>query len=198
MPSILRTLSDLLSPDAVQALSWRIGTDERSTERVLATALPVLLVALARHVANESGAASLLAALERDHDGGILDDPLAALRGTPCRSGETILAQVLGARRNPVELEIGRQTAVDPAFASRTLAALAPLVLGAVGRERRRHGWGALALRRALGTECTYAEDVLPGSVGVFEELLEAEADREMGEDVPDVGEELRRRLSRV
>jgi len=198
VPSILRTLSDLLSPDAVQALSWRIGTDERSTERVLATALPVLLVALARHVANESGAASLLAALERDHDGGILDDPLAALRGTPCRSGETILAQVLGARRNPVELEIGRQTAVDPAFVSRTLAALAPLVLGAVGRERRRHGWGALALRRALGTECTYAEDVLPGSVGVFEELLEAEADREMGEDVPDVGEELRRRLSRV
>jgi hypothetical protein len=195
--SILRTLADLNSSDAARALSQRIGTDERSTARVLAAGLPTLLITLARNVASEHGARSLLDALERDHDGGILDDVLGALRGTPCRLGDAILGHVLGARRSRVEIQIGRQTGLDPAFVSRILAVLAPFVLGAVGRARLAHGWDALDLRRALGTECTLAEDLLPGSVGVFEELLEADAGQEMGDEVPGVGEELLQRLSR-
>ena len=197
MQSILRTLAELDHPDAARALGQRIGTGERSTARALAAVLPTLLTALVRNAASEHGARALLAALERDHDGGILDDVLGAMRGTPCRFGDAILGHILGARRSRVEIQIGRQTGLDPAFVSRILAVLAPLVLGAVGRARLEHGWDALGLRRALGTECTLAEDVLPGSVGVFEELLEADADQEMGDEIPGVGEKLLRRLSR-
>jgi hypothetical protein len=95
-----------------------------------------------------------------------------------------------------VETRIARQVGLDPASVSRILTVLAPLVLAAVGRARRRHVWDARQLARALGTECASAEDVLPGCVGVFEELLDADPDAEMDDDVSEVGAELLRRLS--
>ena len=123
---IFKDLADLQSSEATRALSRQLGTDERATESALAAALPALLSALSRNAQSPDGAQSLLAALDRDHDGSILDDVLGALGSSPSGSAEGILEHLLGARRGAVETQIGKQAGLDTGSVSRVLAALAP------------------------------------------------------------------------
>jgi hypothetical protein len=195
--SILRTLAGLNRPDVVRALARRVGADEPCTARVVAAALPALLVAVARTAASESGARSLLRLL-RDHGSAIPGDVVAALRDPPCPPGDAITQHLLAARRSRVEGQLARQAGIDPAPVSRIVAALAPLVLGAVERQRphRQHRWSPSELAQALGAECGLAEDLLPGCIGVFEELIDLDSDPELDEDVGALGAELLRRAA--
>jgi hypothetical protein len=191
MDSIFKDLADLQSSEATRALSRQLGTDERATESALAAALPALLSALSRNAQSPDGAQSLLAVLDRDHDGSILDDVLGALGSSPSGSAEGILEHLLGARRGAVETQIGKQAGLDTGSVSRVLAALAPLLLGAVARARRQGNWGAADLAEQLGAERNRAEETVPGSIGLFEELLDADHDGEIGDDVTRLGAQL-------
>jgi hypothetical protein len=189
--SIFESLADLQSPEAARALSRQLGTDEAATQSALAAALPALLGGLSRSGGSPGGAHSLLAALDRDHDGSILDDLLGALGSGQAESGEGILGHLLGARRGAVESQIGRQSGLDPASVGKILAAMAPLVMGALGRARRQGNWDADGLARELGAERARAEEAAPGSFGIFEKLLDADDDGEIGDDVARVGTRL-------
>jgi hypothetical protein len=189
--SIFEGLADLQSPEAARTLSRQLGTDEAATQSAVAAALPALMGALSRTGTSRDGAQSLLAALDRDHDGSILDDLLGALGGEGSGSAEGILGHLLGARRGAVESQIGRQSGLDPASVGKILAALAPLVMGALGRARRQGNWDADGLARELGAERTRAEEAVPGAFGIFEQLLDADDDGEIGDDVTRIGARL-------
>ena len=191
MNSIFEGLADLQSPEAARTLSRELGTDEAATQNALAAALPALLGALSRSGSSADGAQSLLAALDRDHDGSILDDLLGALGGEQLGSAEGILGHLLGARRGAVESQIGRQSGLDADSVGKILAAVAPLVMGALGRARRQGNWDADGLVRELGAERSRAEEAVPGSFGLFEKLLDADGDGEISDDVTRVGTRL-------
>ena len=74
MSGILDLLNQQLSGQAVQQMSAQIGADPASTQKALSAALPMLVGGLARN-ANQSpeGAQALANALDRDHDGSVLD-----------------------------------------------------------------------------------------------------------------------------
>lgn len=80
MSSLLETLQHSLGPGTIDTLSRQIGADRGSTQKALAAALPVLIGGLARNAEKPQGAAALASALDRDHDGSILDD-LGSLLG---------------------------------------------------------------------------------------------------------------------
>ena len=191
MNSIFDGLADLQSPEAARTLSRELGIDEAATKNALAAALPALMGALSRTGTTPDGAQSLLAALDRDHDGSILDDLLGTLGGAQSGSGEGILGHLLGARRGAVESQIGRQSGLDPASVGKILAAVAPLVMGALGRARSQGNWDADGLAQELGAERTRADEAVPGSFGIFEKLLDADGDGEIGDDVTRVGTQL-------
>ena len=69
--------------------------------------------------------------------------------------------------------------------------ALAPLVMGALGRAQRQGNWDADGLARELGAERSRAEEAAPGSFGIFEKLLDADDDGEIGDDVARIGTQL-------
>lgn len=75
MSGLLDILSSQLGSDTVSKLGSAIGADQNKTKDAVAAALPVLLGSLAKN-ANSSpeGARSLASALERDHDGSVLDN----------------------------------------------------------------------------------------------------------------------------
>ncbi len=75
MSGLLDILSSQLGSDAVSKLGSAIGADQNKTKDAVAAALPVLVGSLAKN-ANSSpeGARALANALERDHDGSILDN----------------------------------------------------------------------------------------------------------------------------
>lgn len=71
---ITKTLLSQLGDGGLEAIASNIGADKQQTSKALEGALPTLLGAMANNTKSESGASGLLGALDRDHDGSILDD----------------------------------------------------------------------------------------------------------------------------
>jgi hypothetical protein len=83
MASLLDTLSQQLSPEVVRGMGRQIGADERQTEQALSALLPMMVGGLAKNTAgNPQGSMKLSQALERDHDGSMLDHITGMLGGS--------------------------------------------------------------------------------------------------------------------
>jgi len=64
---LMGILDNALNSDTVRQISRQLGIDEGATIGAIQSALPMLLGGLANNSASQSGASSLLAALDRDH-----------------------------------------------------------------------------------------------------------------------------------
>ena len=83
MASLLDMLSQQLSPEVVRGMGRQIGADERQTEQALSALLPMMVGGLAKNTAgNPQGSMKLSQALERDHDGSMLDHITGMLGGS--------------------------------------------------------------------------------------------------------------------
>jgi hypothetical protein len=95
MASLLDTLSQQLSPEVVRGMGRQIGADERQTEQALSALLPMMVGGLAKNTAgNPQGSIKLSQALERDHDGSLLDHITGMLGGSTAQQHP--LAGMLG------------------------------------------------------------------------------------------------------
>lgn len=73
MSSILDLVEQQLGSAEMRQISSALGASQDQVEAATATALPLLLSALADNASRPGGAAALEAALERDHSGALLD-----------------------------------------------------------------------------------------------------------------------------
>jgi len=86
-----------LGGGGVDEIGRAVGLDSGDVSKVLAGAMPAILAGLTRNSSSNSGAAGLLGALDRDHDGSILDDVMGYLGGGgDLGAGAGILGHVLG------------------------------------------------------------------------------------------------------
>ncbi len=85
--SLLEQLSQSLDQDTIAKLSQQIGADPQKTSTALNAALPALLGGLAKNASTPSGAQQLDSALQRDHDGSLLDNLGAMFGGGGAQSG---------------------------------------------------------------------------------------------------------------
>ena len=132
------TLQQLLSGQADQ-IGARIGADPAQTQQAISAALPALLAGLQQQATRGSG---LQQAIERDHDGSILDDLSGYLNGTAnldsrTTDGDGILEHVLGNRQQPVAQALSGQTGLSSSTIMQLLPLLAPIVMGMLGRQAR-------------------------------------------------------------
>jgi len=156
--SLLETLGPLLAGDTAQHVSRQLGVDEGRAATAIQAAVPLLVSALRRESATPSGLDSLAGALDRDHDGSVLDDVAGFLGSGGSPAGDGILGHMLGDRRDTVAAQLGRSAGLDQGDALRLMALLAPLVMGALGRAKRGSaGRGGLA-------------DILDGAAGQMDQ----------------------------
>ncbi len=144
-------LSDALNSNTISQISQQIGADEGTTSSAIQAALPMLLGGLANNSANETGAASLLGALDRDHDGSVLDDLGGFLGNFSSGSGAGILGHIFGGQQGTVEQGVSQASGLDMGKVGPLLMMLAPIVMGALGRTHREQGLGAGDLAGLLG-----------------------------------------------
>ncbi len=98
MASLLEMLSQQLSPEVVRNMGRQIGADEQQTEKALSALLPMMVGGLAKNSAgNPQGAMKLSRALERDHDGSMLDHITGMLGGSSAKNHP--LAGILGGQQ---------------------------------------------------------------------------------------------------
>lgn len=179
MSSLLEGLMGQLGGDALGNLASQIGADRNKTQAGVAAALPLLLGALSRNAQDGNGAQALGAALERDHDGSILDDAAGFFGRGDTSTGAGILKHVLGAKTPRVEQGLSKSTGLDAAATGKLLAMLAPMVLGALGKAKQQGGLDASGLAGMLGGERRAMEQKAP-QLGMLGALLDQDGDGDM------------------
>jgi len=166
-----------LSGAPTKRISGKLGADEGAVGNAIGAALPMLLGALSRNASNDDGARALDGALEKDHDGSILDDLPQFLANPEAGPGDGILRHVLGARRPAVEQGLSKSTGLDAGTIGQLLITLAPVVLGAVGKARREKQMDAGGLSQFLAGERREIEQKAPDQMGLIAGLLDSDGD---------------------
>jgi hypothetical protein len=195
MSSLLDMLGDQLGGDVTSQIGRQLGADEGTTSRAISAALPMLMSALAKNASRPDGATSLAGALERDHDGSILDNLSGFLGSSESGPGEGILRHVLGGKRPAVERQLGQQTGLDMGTIAKLLPILAPIVMGALGKAKRQQNLDTGALTSMLAGERKRADSM--GSLGGLASLIDSDADGDITDDVAKAGMGLLGRLLR-
>ncbi|HSE97038.1 MAG TPA: DUF937 domain-containing protein [Blastocatellia bacterium] len=130
-------LNQALNVGTINQMSQVLGTDQGTTANAVQAALPMLLGAMAQNSSTSEGSSSLLSALDRDHDGSVLDDLAGFLGGYNTGPGQGILGHVFGDRLGAVESAVSRSSGMDLGRVASLLMMLAPIVMGALGQSRR-------------------------------------------------------------
>lgn len=188
--SLLDLITSQLGDDGVGRLGNAIGANPQQTGAAMSAALPLLMGAMSRNAQNAEGAESLQRALERDHDGSILEDVGGFLNRGDTSPGDGILKHVLGNRQQRVAQGLSQASGLDPAAAGKLLPMLAPLVMGALGKQQRTTGGGASALAGLLSAEASRGQQAAPAAQGLAR-LLDADGDGDITDDVARVGKGL-------
>lgn len=188
MNGILDLLGQYLGGGQLSQLSQTIGADEQQTQKAVAAALPALLTSMNRNTNDTQGARALESALEKDHDGSLLDNLGGFLSGQVSgrqADGAGILSHVLGGQRGTVEQGVSRASGLDLSQVQRLLPMLAPLVMAALGRQKREAGLDAAGLSGLLGQEAHRARSAAPaGLLGALGGFLDQDGDGDFKDDL--------------
>lgn len=176
MPSIIDMLSGSLDSNAVAAIGKQLGQDSGATSTAISAALPMLVGAFSRS-ADQDGAAGLGRALDKKHDGSILDDVAGYLSKNDQSDGTGILGHVLGSKQNAASQMLGAASGLGKDQASSLLATLAPMVMGALGKARRDESLGDNNLQDMLSGAARSEAKRAPGMMGALSGLLDADGD---------------------
>jgi len=182
--SSLFTMLDEVTGQEIPGLADAIGADESATQNATRAALPLLLAALQRNASSPEGAASLQSALERDHDGSVLDSLGDLIRDPSTTSGAGILKHAFGGKQGAIEQGVGESSGLSPAQVSRLLTTLAPMVMGMLGKARSERGLDAGGLADMLTGERRAAESSAPDLASLAGLLIDSDGD---GLDVGDI-----------
>jgi hypothetical protein len=165
-------------------MSRVIDADPQQTSNAVSAALPLILGGLSRNAASGDGASSLLGALDRDHDGSVLDDVMGYLGQGGSVEGDGILSHVFGNGRSVVEQGVSRASGLDMSKVAQLLPLLAPIVLGALGRARQNNQIDEGSLPGVLNQ----GQESLGGSAGLIGTLSEMLDQNKDGSVVDDLG----------
>ena len=183
MASLLEGLTQQLSGAALQQVSRQLGTNDANAGSAISAALPMILGALAKNASRPEGAEALNRALQKDHDGSVLNDVQGAVSGYEQGSGAAILKHVFGGKQDAVATGVGQAAGLDTSKAGALLAMLAPVVMGALGKAQRSGSLDAGGLAAMLGQERQHLETKSAG-LGSLLSMLDADKDGSIVDDV--------------
>ncbi len=184
MAGLMDLLGAALNENTVKQIAGQLGASDTQVQSAIGMALPALLQALQRNAANPQGAESLANALQRDHDGGILDDLMGFLANAQQGPGAGILRHVLGDQRAVVQQGIGQATGINPNQIGGLLEILAPMVMGALGKTTRQQGTGVGGLFDLLGQATGQMQQQQPQAFNLVNMLLDQNRDGNVVDDV--------------
>ncbi len=187
-------LQGQLGEGMIEQLAGQIGADKDQTAAAANGVFSALLSGINKNVADPQGAQSFLSALERDHDGSILDNIGDLIMGgasapsTPTTNGAGILNHVLGNNQGGIADAIGKMSGLDSGKVTQLLITLAPMVLGMLGKMRNNEqvnsGGGLIDL---IGKSVQGGGEQ-QSSGSIFTRLLDRDGDGSVMDDLLQMG----------
>lgn len=191
------SLEDLLGGQqgnqAVEQISQNVGADQSAVSSAIQMALPAILGGLANNAASPQGAQDLNNALERDHDGGILDN-LGGLGSlifggaqqqsapSPQLNAGGILGHVFGSNQGQVAQQISNQSGLNTGQVAQILMMLAPIVMGYLGKQKQQQNLDADGLSNWLGGQQQQIQQSPQG--GFLQSILDRDGDGSSMDDI--------------
>lgn len=147
-------LNSSLGQSIIKNVASQLGMNEKEASSAVSTAMPAILAGMTKNAQTKEGAESLNKALEKKHDGSLLDNLSGILQGQAGeiqRDGDGILGHVFGNRRSALEQGIAQKAGISSGKAGSLLSTLAPIVMAYLGKEKRQANAGAGGLGDLLG-----------------------------------------------
>ena len=179
----------------VDQISNQFGIRDRDqAESAVEGGFTTLLNAVAKNVSSPSGAEGLAGALDRDHDGSILDDITGFLGGsrqannTKMMNGAGILKHLLGGNQSQVVEMLGKATGMHKSQAGQMLMSLAPVVMGMLGRQKRMNNLDQRSLADLVtrGTENFNRQS--PTNTSLITRMLDRDGDGSAMDEIVSMG----------
>ncbi len=183
-----------LSDQLVNGLDRDLGIgNSQKTQAAAMGAISTLMTALTKNASSENGVSALTSALDRDHDGSILDDVLGMVLGqrpatnTRMTNGSGILGHLLGNNQGNVINMLSQMTGLDDDKSMGLLVKLAPMVLGTLGRVKKQKGLDPRGVHDYL-SQSQQSFKMTNQNASVFERMLDRDGDGSVADEVLGMG----------
>lgn len=143
-------LQGQLSDDMLGQISQHIGAEPAQTATAANGIFATLLGGLANNASSESGLTGLAGALDRDHDGSVLDDIMGMVggmmqnqgQGQGASNGLGILGHILGDRQEVAAQQVSQSSGLDMGQVMKLMPILAPILMGVLGKAKSQGNLG--------------------------------------------------------
>jgi hypothetical protein len=195
--NVIELLQGQLDGNLIHQLTNQIGAESpEQTEAAANGIISTLVAGLNKNAATPEGANALVSAIDRDHDGSLLEDVAGFVLGNrqvsnaSTLNGAGILGHILGGKQSGAVDMISKATGLDSGQIMKLMISLAPMVLAALGKARKQEGVGTQNI-----------SDLLSGSVrsqvnknsemGLLTRFLDADGDGSVMDDIANMGMKL-------
>ncbi|MBL7828551.1 MAG: DUF937 domain-containing protein [Saprospiraceae bacterium] len=145
--NLMDILQSQVSDEMLGQLSQHIGAEPEQTAQATQGIFATLLGGLANNASTENGLASLGAALDRDHDGSMLDDLFGMVGGmmsgdntSKSTNGLGILGHILGDRQDAAAEQISQSSGLNVGQVLKLMPILAPILMSVLGKTKNSGG----------------------------------------------------------
>lgn len=137
-----------LSDDVLGHLSDHIGADKEQTATAASGIFATLLGGLANNASSEGGLSALGSALDRDHDGSMLDDIMGMVTGAAqndapasnALNGSGILGHILGDNQETAAQQVSQSSGLSMGQIMKLMPILAPIAMSVLGKAKSQGG----------------------------------------------------------
>lgn len=133
--SLIDLLTGNTSNQVAQEAEGKFGISRNQVIALMAVAAPLVISYLRNKSQDANEAEALNNALERDHDGSILNDPSSAFNRQA--EGNSILDHIFGGNKVAVESNLSESTGISMDKIGPILSMLAPIIMGYIGQQRQ-------------------------------------------------------------
>lgn len=192
--NLMDLLQGSLSSGMIDQLSQQLGgANKQQTAAAASGIVTTLMGALAKNASSTEGAQALNNALERDHDGSILDDVMGMLSGqaqvnnTSMLNGAGILNHVLGNKQSGAVDMISKLSGLDSNQTGSLMTMLAPVIMGALGKAKQQQGLDVAGIASLLSGTVSAQKQNNP-TMNLVTSFLDADGDGSIVDDVANMG----------
>lgn len=147
--SLIDLLTGNTGNEVAQQAENKFGVNRNQILALLAVAAPLVISYLRNKSQDSNEAEALNNALDKDHDGSILNDS-SQLEARQAEGG-SILSHIFGGEKQNVENQLSQNTGISIDKIGPVLAMLAPVIMGYIGKEKQQNNVGAGGLGDLLG-----------------------------------------------
>ena len=201
MANLMEMLQGQLTESLVSQLSQQIGgASPEQTTTAANSIMSTLMGALAKNASTTEGANSLLNALDKDHDGSVLDNITSLIGGGAGRTeaqvpsgmeralnGAGIIKHLLGNRQSGAIDMISQMSGLKGDQTGNLMQMLAPMVMGMLGRQKKQGGLDIAGLASLLSGNVAQQKQTNP-AMGLITSFLDKDGDGDIKDEIASMG----------